>query len=132
MRNVILFLILILFTCTLKAQSNIRFENDKNVQWADSVLHMLTLEEKVGQLLMPRGNMSGKPHDVEKLKMWVRDYKIGGIVFFAAPPSVQARFTNEVQAISKVPLFIGEDFEWGLAMRLDSTDRFPMPWHWEQ
>ncbi len=69
--------------------------------------------------------MSGKPHDVEKLKMWVRDYKIGGIVFFAAPPSVQARVTNEVQAISKVPLFIGEDFEWGLAMRLDSTDRFP-------
>lgn len=125
MRNVILFLILILFTCHLRAQSYIRFENDKNVQWADSVLTTLTLEEKVGQLLMPRGNVSGKPHDVEKLKMWVRDYKIGGIVFFAAPPSVQARITNEIQATSKVPLFIGEDFEWGLAMRLDSTDRFP-------
>jgi beta-N-acetylhexosaminidase len=50
---------------------------------------------------------------------------LGASFFFAAPPSVQARITNEIQATSKVPLFIGEDFEWGLAMRLDSTDRFP-------
>ncbi|MFN8317884.1 MAG: glycoside hydrolase family 3 N-terminal domain-containing protein [Saprospiraceae bacterium] len=125
MRNVILSLLLMLVTCTLQAQSYIRFDSDKNNRWADSILTTLTLEEKVGQLLMPRGNVSGKPHDVEKLKMWVKDYKIGGIVFFAGPPSVQARISNELQAISKIPLFIGEDFEWGLAMRLDSTDRFP-------
>lgn len=125
MRYVALTLLYWMMIYSARAQSYIRFENENNIRWADSVLHTLTLEEKIGQLLMPRGNMSGKPHDVEKLKMWVRDYKIGGIVFFAAPPSVQARVTNEVQAISKVPLFIGEDFEWGLAMRLDSTDRFP-------
>ena len=70
-----------LVTCTLQAQSYIWFDSDKNNRWADSILTTLTLEEKVGQLLMPRGNVSGKPHDVEKLKMWVKDYKIGGIVF---------------------------------------------------
>lgn len=125
MRSVALTLLYLALSLSIQAQSYIRFESKETSRWADSILSTLTLEEKVGQLLMPRGNMSGKPHDVEKLKMWVRDYKIGGIVFFAAPPSVQARVTNEVQAISKVPLFIGEDFEWGLAMRLDSTDRFP-------
>ena len=32
---------------------------------------------------------------------------------------------NELQSLSKVPLIIGMDLEWGLAMRLDSTVRFP-------
>ncbi|MBL0083208.1 MAG: hypothetical protein IPP37_12635 [Saprospiraceae bacterium] len=45
------------------------------------MLNTLTLEEKVGQLLMPRGNMSGKPHDVEKLKMWVGIIKLGASYF---------------------------------------------------
>lgn len=98
---------------------------DHNKKWVDSVFNALTVDEKIGQLLMPRGNVSGKPHDVEKLIKWVQEYKIGGIVFFAGPPTTQARLTNQLQSISKVPLFIGEDFEWGLAMRMDSTDRFP-------
>lgn len=109
----------------LSAQSKVAFLQDYNKKWVDSVFNSMTLDEKIGQLMMPRGNYSGKPHDVEKLAGYVRDYKVGGIVFFAAPPSVQARLTNYLQSISKTPLFIGEDFEWGLAMRMDSTDRFP-------
>jgi beta-N-acetylhexosaminidase len=101
------------------------FLTDHNKKWVDSIFNALTTDEKIGQLLMPRGNVSGKPHDVEKLIKWVQEYKIGGIVFFAGPPTTQARLTNQLQSISKVPLFIGEDFEWGLAMRMDSTDRFP-------
>ena len=126
MRYLLLSLAFILWhRVDLSAQMVSKYYMVENARWADSILSTLTLEEKIGQLLMPRGNVSGKAHDLEKLKSWVRDYKIGGIVFFAAPPSVQARITNELQAISRVPLFVGEDFEWGLAMRLDSTDRFP-------
>ncbi|MGB4958967.1 MAG: glycoside hydrolase family 3 N-terminal domain-containing protein [Saprospiraceae bacterium] len=101
------------------------FLTDYNKQWVDSVFNSLTLDEKIGQLLLPRGNYSGKPHDAATLASWVRDYKIGGIVFFASNPSAQAALTNELQAISKTPLLIGQDFEWGVGMRLDSTDRFP-------
>ena len=101
------------------------FLTEYNGQWVDSVFNSLTLEEKIGQLLMPRGNYSGKPHDVDTLKKWINDYKIGGIVFFASNPSAQAKLTNELQSISKTPLLIGQDFEWGVGMRLDSTDRFP-------
>jgi len=101
------------------------FLADHNKMWVDSVFNTLSLEEKIGQLLLPRGNYSGQPHDVALLKKWITDYKIGGIVFFASNPTAQAMITNELQSSSKVPLLIGQDFEWGLGMRLDSTDRFP-------
>lgn len=107
------------------AQQKPSFLTDYNHKWVDSVFQSLTLDEKIGQLLMPRGNYSGKPHDVATLKSWVKDYKIGGIVYFAGPPHDQVRLTNELQELTTVPLMIGQDFEWGLGMRLDSTDRFP-------
>ncbi len=37
----------------------------------------------------------------------------------------QARLTNLYQSISKVPLLVAMDAEWGLAMRIDSTVRYP-------
>lgn len=93
--------------------------------WVDSVFKSLTIEQKIGQLLMPRGNYSGKPHDLPQLEEWVTKYQIGGIVFFASNPHAQISVTNRLQRISKIPLLIGQDFEWGLGMRLDSTDVFP-------
>ncbi len=101
------------------------FLTDYDKKWVDSVFNSLTLDEKIGQLLMPRGNYSGKPHDVAMLEQWVKAFKIGGIVFFASNPTTQAQITNRLQKLSKTPMIIGQDFEWGLGMRLDSTDRFP-------
>jgi beta-N-acetylhexosaminidase len=94
-------------------------------KWVDSVFMTLTEEEKVGQLLMPRGNYSGQPHDMPKLREWVTKYKIGGIVLFASQPVRQALVTNELQSLSKTPMLIGQDLEWGIGMRLDSSDRIP-------
>jgi beta-glucosidase-like glycosyl hydrolase/CubicO group peptidase (beta-lactamase class C family) len=53
------------------------------------------------------------------------EQKIGGLIFFQGGPARQAKLTNRYQAESKVPLLIGNDAEWGLSMRLDSTYRFP-------
>ena len=79
----ILLIIFLLFSNTVFAQKKPEFLTKYNQAWVESILKSLTLEEKIGQLLMPRGNTSGKGYDPEKLKAWVRDYKIGGIVFFA-------------------------------------------------
>ncbi len=125
MKKITLFVLFFLTIFENFAQKEPDFLTNYNKRWVDSVFTTLTLDEKIGQLLMPRGNTSGRPHDVEKLKRWVKDNRIGGIVMFAAPPTVQARIVNELQALSKVPLLIGMDLEWGLAMRLDSTVRFP-------
>jgi len=56
-----------------------------------------------------------------------RKYHIGGVIFSKGGPGRQAKLTNEYQALSKVPLLISMDAEWGLAMRLDST--FAYPWN---
>ena len=117
--------ILLLISFSGFAQKKPDFLTQTNEKWVDSVFNTLTLDEKVGQVLMPRGNFSGRGYEPEKLKEWIRDYKLGGLVFFAGQPTMQAQITNELQRISKVPLMIGVDMEWGLAMRLDSTVRFP-------
>jgi len=107
------------------AQETPPFLTQHNAVWVEKTLQSLTLEEKIGQMLMPRGNTSGKGYKPAVLKEWVTKYKIGGLVFFAGQPTRQVQIVNELQALSKVPMLIGMDLEWGLAMRLDSTVRFP-------
>ena len=55
----------------------------------------------------------------------INKYQIGGLIFSSGGPVRQAKLNNQYQAISKVPLLIGMDAEWGLSMRLDSTYAFP-------
>jgi len=116
--------LIFLFSLTIKGQKPAFLVNYDKV-WVDSVFNSLTLDQKIGQLLMPRGNYSGKPHDLATLESWVTKYHIGGVVFFASNPTAQVNVTNRLQSITKTPLFIGQDFEWGVGMRLDSSDRFP-------
>ena len=112
-----LFALLIIYlniSINVFAQIKPEFLSKYNGEWVEKTFQSLTLDEKIGQLLMPRGNTSGKGYDPEKLKTWVRDYKVGGLVFFAGKPSVQSAIINELQAMSKTPMLIGMDLEWGM------------------
>jgi len=122
---IMIFMLVIPFKNKLTAQEKPKFLTEYNQTWVDQTFASLTLDEKIGQLLMPRGNFSGRDFEVDKLLMWIKEYKIGGLTMFAGPPTRQAQVTNLLQANSRVPLLIGQDFEWGLAMRLDSTVKFP-------
>ena len=93
--------------------------------WVDSIYNSMSLQEKVGQLYMVQvmSNQDKKTKaDIIKL---IREQHIGGIIYSNGGPVRQAKLNNELQAISKVPLLIGMDAEWGLSMRLDSTYAFP-------
>jgi beta-N-acetylhexosaminidase len=91
--------------------------------WADSVLHSLTLDEKIGQLIFARANKDNA--FLTEIPEMIRKYNIGGVVFFKGSPYKQATATNTWQKMAKTPLFICIDAERGLAMRLDSTFGFP-------
>lgn len=93
--------------------------------WADSVFNTLTLDERIAQLMMVAafGNKNNK--HVEEVEQLIRERNIGGLIFFQGGPGRQANLTNRYQAAAKTPLILGMDLEWGLAMRLDSTIRFP-------
>lgn len=99
------------------------FENQK--KWVDSIYNSMTIDQKLGQLFMADVFSSDSRARLDKIKTLISDYHLGGIIFSKGGPVRQARLTNEFQSLSKTPLLIGMDAEWGLAMRLDSTYAFP-------
>lgn len=94
-------------------------------QWVDSIYNQMSLKEKVGQLFMIDVFSSDPAEKFEKAKQLVEQHYVGGVIFSTGGPKRQAKINNELQKISKVPLLVGMDAEWGLAMRLDSTYAFP-------
>ena len=104
-------------------------ENDLENQqiWVDSVYSNMSLEQKVGQLFMVDVFSRDPKAKTDKIKKLITQYHIGGVIFSKGGPNLQAKLTNEFQALSKTKLMIAMDAEWGLAMRLDST--FAYPWN---
>ncbi|MBO4581006.1 MAG: serine hydrolase [Bacteroidales bacterium] len=93
--------------------------------WADSVLQTLSLDQKIAQLMMIRAHSDKDEAYCANLVQYVNDYQVGGVCFFQGGPCRQANLTNRLQAISKIPLLVSIDGEWGLGMRLDSIPSFP-------
>ena len=93
--------------------------------WADSLLLTMTLEEKIGQLFMiPSYSNLDNAHE-KSIENLIKNYHVGGILFFQGYPHKQISLTNKFQQTSKIPLLIAMDAECGLAMRLDSSTLFP-------
>lgn len=120
---------LLLFIQVAAAQQQVKvFEDYKTPaekKWVDSIYSSMTFEERVGQLFMVAAYSHKDTSHIHGIDKLVKDYKIGGVIFFQGGPVRQARLTNRYQAKSKLPLFVGIDAEWGLSMRLDSTYRYP-------
>lgn len=93
--------------------------------WADSVLQTLSREERIAQLLMVAAYSNRGPAHIHELSNLVEDYGVGGLIFFQGGPHRQALIHNHLQHISQVPLLVCMDAEWGIGMRLDSTQSFP-------
>ena len=93
--------------------------------WVDSVMNSMSYEEKIGQLFMVAAYSNRNKAHADSILQLVTKNHIGGLIFFQGGPVRQANLTNLYQSKAKVPLLIAMDAEWGLAMRLDSTMRFP-------
>ncbi len=93
--------------------------------WIDSVFNSFSTDEKIGQLLMVAAYSNRDAAHKEELRELVQDCKVGGLIFFQGGPVRQTNLLNYLQSISKLPLWIGIDGEWGPSMRLDSTIKYP-------
>lgn len=93
--------------------------------WVDSILDALTLEQKIGQLFMVAAYSNKDEKHKNEIAALIKDYQIGGLIFMQGGPVRQAELCNYYQSVSKVPLMIAMDAEWGLSMRLDSTVKYP-------
>jgi beta-glucosidase-like glycosyl hydrolase/CubicO group peptidase (beta-lactamase class C family) len=96
-----------------------------DTHWADSVFKTLSPDERIAQLFMVAAYSNKDKVHVKEIKKLIVNNKIGGLIFFQGGPERQANQANIYQSISKVPLLMSIDAEWGLAMRLDSTTKFP-------
>lgn len=93
--------------------------------WVDSVFHSLSKDERIAQLIVIRAHSNLGPEHVQGVKDLITKYNVGALCFFQGGPARQALLTNEYQALTKTPLLVTIDGEWGLGMRLDSVIKFP-------
>ena len=102
-------------------------EKDQTNQkkWVDSIYNSMSIHEKVGQLFMVDVFSKDSKDKTDLINSLIKDYYIGGIIFSKGGPARQAKLSNQYQKISKTPLLMAMDAEWGLAMRLDSTYAYP-------
>lgn len=99
--------------------------SEKKEAWVAKVHASLTTDEKIAQLIMVPVYSNKDQIHIDSISRLVATYKVGGMIFFQGGPVRQAHMINRYQRESDVPLMISTDGEWGLAMRLDSTVRFP-------
>ena len=101
------------------------FTSYRNDPWVDSVMQVLTPDERIAQLMMVRAYSNRDEAHVKGLEKFIATHKIGGLVVFQGGPGRQVRVLNRLQKASEVPLLIAMDAEWGVGMRLDSTINYP-------
>ena len=126
-----LLILLLPFVCFFSAITPSQFpiKNDDDVLakiWVDSVFNSLTQDERLGQLFMIRAHSDLGADHIASVKSQIEKYKVGGLCFFQGTPEKHTQLINEYQSLSKVPLMVSIDGEWGLGMRMrSSTMSFP-------
>ena len=104
----------------------------------------LSTAEKIGQFFMPAAFINDTEEEIRALEDLIRNHGIGGICFFHSRASAATNFEGKkevlrneqsfetlkslikrYQSVSKYPLFIAIDAEWGLAMRVENTPQYP-------
>lgn len=102
--------------------------------WAAEQLKNMTMREKIGQLLVVAAVSTPEPSseilatqqlhscyqmDQAHIEHLIKNYHVGGIIWLhKSTPQKQYELTNHYQSLSKTPLLIAQDCEWGLSMRL--------------
>jgi beta-N-acetylhexosaminidase len=108
---------------------NLRFDrrlSKKEEDWVRKTLHSLTLEEKIGQMIIADANVvfwNREGAEYKKLRHHIVDNKVGGVILFRSQVWPAAMVANRWQEMAKTPLLISADLEMGPGMRLDDT-----PW----
>lgn len=91
----------------------------------DSMLAAMSVEERVGQLFMPATYTTTDAPTIARLRKYVADAKIGGVVFLKGDTASMRALATELQGSARFPLFLAIDAEWGLGMRLIDARSYP-------
>jgi len=110
-------------------------------KWAAKTLRKMSLEEKIGQLIMPWARvqfLNAKNPEYLLLREDLRKYHVGGFAVSVPvdgpfllynEPYGTAALTNKLQHDSKQPLIFAADFERALPCGCTEPRCSPTPWH---
>lgn len=101
--------------------------------WVERTLASMTIDEKIGQLIIPATIGMFLSQDSEAFQQARRDiteFHVGGYHMLGEvnnlhEPAGVALFINHLQQLSKVPLWITADFEGGVGLRYIGATRLP-------
>jgi beta-N-acetylhexosaminidase len=100
----------------------------EDIDWIESTIDSMTLEEKCAQLVMPpvyREQFVPGSAGYEKIDSLVKYYKVGGLILFQGDLKSEAELINIMQSVAEVPLLIASDYERGVGTRIDDAVEFP-------
>jgi len=95
---------------------------DPNMTWVNDTLASMTLEQKIGQMIMPWGYTSDYPTNVNQ----INNYYVGGFIYSKNDGDDVRLATNYLQTVSPIPLWFAADFEAGTGTRIYDATTFPM------
>jgi beta-N-acetylhexosaminidase len=99
-------------------------------KWADKTLRSMTLDEKIGQMIVSgtavQGFRNPESDDFDKIRRDVVQFHVGGVHVHGGDPAAVALMINEMQRAAKVPLLIADNFEGGAGWTFFGATRFPM------
>lgn len=104
--------------------TGLRFRSREKA-WIDSVMHTLTLEQRIAQLMVVRVPLNMDDDKAAEFSATMNGYGVGGVCFFVGTAERQATMTRLFQSQARVPLLVCIDGEWGLGMRLKDMFSFP-------
>jgi len=132
---------------SLFAQNDLYELDNESRRWIDETLETMTLDEKIGQLVLPslRSIYTSSDSDVyDELSGLVQQQRVGGFHVFGGRqlvpdvllnnvysrtvlgrPLAAASVLNRLQAESRIPLLITADFETGVGFRMAGATNFP-------
>lgn len=98
--------------------------------WAERTLAELTLEEKVGQLMMPwvLGDFAPEGSASHtRVVRYLEELKVGGVIMSVGTPTEVAAKVNDFQRHARLPLLVAADLETGAGFRMWGAVYMPGP-----
>lgn len=116
-----------------RAQTNKPADRQAAAPWVEKTLAGMTVDEKIGQLIIPAVVGMFMNQETETFKNISRDiteFHVGGYHMLGEAntlhePAGVALLINHLQEIAKVPLWITADFEGGVGLRYMGATRLP-------
>jgi len=119
----------IVFFSAAKADTD---TTDYDSVWIEKILASLSLEQKIAQLMVvavrsdKTFEKANDPINIDEVMELILKYGVGGIIFLGKNTfEITRDWIRSFQRMSKVPLLVCLDAEWGLGMRLANTMSFP-------